>query len=405
MSISVLSEQHIKTINELNSVKEALSGLNNANKFSFTIEIPNDIKVVIKDNLGLDLLNIKNVPMTWLIGDSLPHIDTSRKAFETTYLIYLTDDEGELVIDDKFFSMKKGFGLAFKQGLRHGTRNSSANPRLLIGPMSEEGFGVGGPTSGLFFFRSIGEAAYYGPGYTPGDLFYITTMGVNIIPDYQTASMGGYGDYNIFSLCSKWYVVRTNLPAGHSIANGMSNFFATNAAGGIMSGASFLEFTTGDELPYQSSVNGEASVPLLYNLAPATGETICFIGSSIVETDQGYIKIEEIDKNYHTISKKKIVGLVKSNGDIPCLAHIKPNLISENIPNIDTYCSVWHKILFNGEMLEAQVVPGTIPFPYSNEPLYNILLETYSIMKVNNMIVETLHPESSAAKLYLLSNL
>lgn len=55
-------------------------------------------------------------------------------------------------------------------------------------------------------------------------------------------------------------------------------------------------------------------------------------------------------------------------------------------------------------MIEAQVLPGSIPYIYSNQPLYNILMETYSTMKVNNMIVETLHPESSVAKVYLFSN-
>jgi len=37
---------------------------------------------------------------------------------------------------------------------------------------------------------------------------------------------------------------------------------------------------------------------------------------------------------------------------------------------------------------------------YNNEILYNVLLEKHGIMKVNNLVAETLHPNSIIAKLY-----
>ena len=37
---------------------------------------------------------------------------------------------------------------------------------------------------------------------------------------------------------------------------------------------------------------------------------------------------------------------------------------------------------------------------YNGEILYNILMEKHEKMNVNNMIVETLHPENKIAKLY-----
>ena len=37
---------------------------------------------------------------------------------------------------------------------------------------------------------------------------------------------------------------------------------------------------------------------------------------------------------------------------------------------------------------------------YSGEILYNVLLENYDKMMVNNMICETLHPENSVTKIY-----
>ena len=37
---------------------------------------------------------------------------------------------------------------------------------------------------------------------------------------------------------------------------------------------------------------------------------------------------------------------------------------------------------------------------YNKEILYNVLLDTYEVMTVNNLICETLHPENIIAKLY-----
>jgi hypothetical protein len=41
---------------------------------------------------------------------------------------------------------------------------------------------------------------------------------------------------------------------------------------------------------------------------------------------------------------------------------------------------------------------------YDNKILYNILMENYNTMTVNNMIVDTLHPKNIVAQLYLLNS-
>ena len=45
-------------------------------------------------------------------------------------------------------------------------------------------------------------------------------------------------------------------------------------------------------------------------------------------------------------------------------------------------------------------VDGVYNKKYNGEVLYNVLLETHDKMIVNNLIVETLHPEHIVAKLY-----
>ena len=398
MSVFVLEDEHIRIINELTSVKDALSGLKNTNKVSFKTELPIDIKNVIKVNMGLDLLNIKDVPMTWLIGDSAPHVDRGEKSFEKTYLIYLTDSEGELIVEKDSYPIKKGFGVSFNESLSHKTLNSGHNPRLIIGPMSEQGFGVGGGDNGLFFYTSLAQlnldeviganALHQENTQISNGVIAIPTSGVIAGNSTQV----GFNFANI----SSWYVIRSTLDPSYS------SEFSVGTEGKLinLTDNSYYAFTNGDTLPASDDVSGN---PFYYNYALLPASNICFVAGSLVETDQGQVKIEEINASLHTINGEQIKGLVKSTGDMSCLAYIKQDLISLGVPERDTFCSVWHKILFNGEMMEAQVLPGAQPYPYSKQTLYNILMERDSTMKVNNMTVETLHPESPAAEIFLLT--
>jgi hypothetical protein len=395
MSVFVLADEHIRIISELSSVKDALSGLKNAKKVSFTSELPTHIKDVIKVNIGLDLLNIKDVPMTWLVGDSAPHVDRGEKSFVKTYLIYLTDSEGDLIVENDSYPIKKGFGVAFNEGLSHKTLNSGYKPRLIIGPMSEQGFGVG--NNAAYFYtslyqlnidenigaNSLEEVADQGTG--------LTIPATGIISGNSTQS--GFN----FATITSWYAIRSNIDPTYN------DYFRVGNNGGLLNknDNNYYTFYKGDILPVGETIAGGGSVYFKYAFLPSSN--ICFTAGSLVETDQGQVKIEEINTTLHTISGEQIIGLVESTGDMPCLAYIKQDLISPGVPDRDTYCSVWHKILFNGEMVEAQVVPGSQPYSYSKQTLYNILMEKHSTMKVNNMVVETLHPESTAAEIFLLT--
>jgi hypothetical protein len=146
--------------------------------------------------------------------------------------------------------------------------------------------------------------------------------------------------------------------------------------------------------PY-SSVNPNSSS----NVPP-----ICFLKGSIVETDQGMVEIQNLNTEIHSIGGKKILALTKTPGDTMSLVLIKRNLISRGSPNVDTPITVAHKILQNNVMTPAIFIPGAVPYKYTNDFLYNVLLETHETMKVNGMIVETLSPLHPTAKIYL-SNL
>lgn len=202
-------------------------------------------------------------------------------------------------------------------------------------------------TSGLFFYRSMRDAGVSNPGGGP----YVCRVSGKITNEAFIIPTGSgvfqqsvTGDVNIFDFCTSWIVTHTNInkALGEAIPVGNSANFETDSAGGIINNVTtYREFANGSpQLPFKSTLQND----LIYNLIPAPGQSICFVEGSLVETDQGSIKIEEIDTCCHTINGKNIIGLVKSDGDISCLAHIKQNLISDAVPNLDTFCSPWHKI-------------------------------------------------------------
>ena len=120
--------------------------------------------------LGLDLP--AKVPMRWIKGDTPTHVDSGPSVFENTYLVYLTDSPGELVLDDTAHPITANTAFVFNEGVRHETRGTGTEPRLLLGPMNEFGQAVGG--SAIVYYPDYASAvSQTGPilgygGYTIG---------------------------------------------------------------------------------------------------------------------------------------------------------------------------------------------------------------------------------------------
>ena len=131
---------------------EVISAKQNIDKLSsgsinFTINLNDPVRQSLFNNLGLDLTNMETIPMRWIKGDTKPHIDRGSHKFDTTYLAYLTDSPGKLVIDNESYPISKGNAYVFSEGLSHETVGTGYEPRLLLGPMSEQGISVGGATT------------------------------------------------------------------------------------------------------------------------------------------------------------------------------------------------------------------------------------------------------------------
>ena len=137
---------------------------------------------------------------------------------------------------------------------------------------------------------------------------------------------------------------------------------------------------------------------------PTTTTNICFPAGSIVNTDQGKIAIEKLVPNVNTIDNKKIVTITETYMSDDTIVKIKKDAISKNVPNKDTVISGFHKVFNQGKLIEAYKLANFYKdikyIPYKGEKLYNVLMENWEMMKVNNMTVETLHPENIIAKLH-----
>jgi len=75
-----------------------------------------------------------------------------------------------------------------------------------------------------------------------------------------------------------------------------------------------------------------------------------------------------------------------------------------NYPNKKTFMSKEHKLYYNGKLTEAYKFIGYFSnvskIHYNGDILYNILMENYNTINVNNLICETLHPNNIIAKIY-----
>ena len=86
------------------------------------------------------------------------------------------------------------------------------------------------------------------------------------------------------------------------------------------------------------------------------------------------------------------------------LVSFKKNSLGKNVPNKKTVMSGFHKVRYNGIVYEAYKLANVLKdvkyVTYDGEYLYNILMDDWQFIKVQNMFVETLHPDNIIAKLY-----
>lgn len=106
----------------------------------FSARLPATIMATLQERLGIDVID---VPMRWMTGDTPSHVDRGAHAFERTTLMYITGSPGELRVGNSSYPITAGSAYTFPEGVHHETVHTGSEPRLLLGPMSERFSPVG----------------------------------------------------------------------------------------------------------------------------------------------------------------------------------------------------------------------------------------------------------------------
>ena len=140
-----------------------------------------------------------------------------------------------------------------------------------------------------------------------------------------------------------------------------------------------------------------------FTISAATGAA-CFLGPTKVKTDQGLIAFNQLTK-YNTISNLKIKKVTKMYNSDDNLIFIKKHAFGKNIPNKNTYIGRNHGIYIDGKLVRARDLINKNSVQQHvrrvNDMIYNVLLEKYSIMYINNMPCETLNENDPAMLKYI----
>ena len=147
---------------------------------------------------------------------------------------------------------------------------------------------------------------------------------------------------------------------------------------------------------------------LLFNIKSIIGpppiSNICFLSDTPITTDQGICSIECINTDINTIDNKQIISITQTVTQDKYLVCFEKNSLGVNYPINKTIMSKDHKIYYKGKMISAYKFinhfENVKKIKYNGEILYNILMEKYEKINVNNLICETLHPKNIIAKLY-----
>jgi surface protein len=212
--------------------------------------------------------------------------------------------------------------------------------------------------------------------YSPGN----SVTGIENWDTSKVTNMNGMFEYtssltDVGNLYDNWVVTDV-------IANNNYNGFSTNSA---LSSMSIPNFTP---------------TP---NPGTTPSSNVCFPAKTPIMTNQGPINIEDINPKIHTIRNKKIVAITKTVAHDKKLVRIAKHALGHLYPEKTTLISQNHKVFYQGKMIKAKHLVDDCNVnlvPYNGQVLYNVLLEEHEKMQVNNLIVETLHPEHKVAKLY-----
>lgn len=187
---NVLSNEELDYFNNRPEVLVAKASLNSrqSGMVYFSVPITSEIQATLQSRFGLNLPVDSQIPMRWIKGDTSPHVDVGASNFQNTYLLYLNDSPGEIVIDSQSYPIHSNTGFVFNEGLSHETQYTENVPRLLVGPMNELAEPVGASVP-ITYYPTEADA-----------LAYTNTFGNGL--SYIVGDGGPFGGYTSWRIAS-----------------------------------------------------------------------------------------------------------------------------------------------------------------------------------------------------------
>jgi hypothetical protein len=176
MISNILSANEIVDIVNDPIVQENKEKLSALDKVDFSIILTDELKNKLETGFNINLSQQTTIPLRWIKGDTPAHIDRGEQEFHNTHLLYLTDSIGNLFIDGQTYEINAGDAYVFNEGVEHYTINTGNTERLLLGPMSETGFRVGGLSSYIVYFNNETDASNGMDAITSGYNYTIETV-------------------------------------------------------------------------------------------------------------------------------------------------------------------------------------------------------------------------------------
>jgi len=157
---NVLSKEEISYLTNLSEVRIAKATLDarSSGMVYFTAPITESISDALQARFGLHVSMGSSIPMRWIKGDTKPHVDSGRSAFQNTYLLYLNDSAGDFIVDSQTYPIQANTGFIFHEGLSHETQHTEGTPRLLLGPMNELAEPVGAVQATIVYYPTEADA-------------------------------------------------------------------------------------------------------------------------------------------------------------------------------------------------------------------------------------------------------
>jgi len=223
---NVLSNEEINYLTNLSEVLADKTSLDatSSGMVYFSVPATDSIRTTLQSQFGLHLSEGSSIPMRWIKGDISPHVDVGSSNFQNTYLLYLNDSPGELIIGSESYPIQANTGFVFNEGISHETKDTENVPRLLLGPMNELAEPVGGPVT--FYYPSENDAL--------NNTNLITSYG-----SYNIASVSGYNSWRIASNStgsSPQNVIYTN----GSVLNSDGSYYLYPSAPCFLEGSTIL---------------------------------------------------------------------------------------------------------------------------------------------------------------------